>query len=98
MYENADGRLMNRLALFLILAIVTPIQPPDPNLVARARGIHERVITIDTHNDIEPVHFTPSCNYTMRLTTRVNLPKMRDGGLDVSFFVVYVAQPDTQRV
>jgi membrane dipeptidase len=59
----------------------------------RARAIHERVITLDTHNDIDPAHFTPSCNYTMRLTTKVNLPKMRDGGLDVSFLVVYVEQP-----
>ena len=89
---------MNRLPLLLVLAIFAPIQPSEPDLVARARGIHERVITIDTHNDIEPVHFTPSCNYTMRLTTRVNLPKMRDGGLDVSFLVVYVAQPDAERV
>ena len=24
----------------------------EPDLVARARGIHERVITLDTHNDI----------------------------------------------
>src|SRR5688572_8463633 len=59
----------------------------------RARAIHDRVITLDTHNDIDPAHFTPSCNYTMRLTTKVNLPKMRDGGLDVSFLVVYVEQP-----
>src|SRR5205814_10694728 len=34
------------------------------------------------------------CNYTMRLTTQVNLPKMKEGGLDVSFFVVYVGQTD----
>jgi membrane dipeptidase len=64
----------------------------DSALVARARAIHERVLTLDTHNDIEPEHFTASCNYTMRLTTQVNLPKMRDGGLDVSFMIVYVGQ------
>jgi membrane dipeptidase len=28
----------------------------------------------------------------MRLTTQVNLPKMKEGGLDVSFFIVYVGQ------
>jgi membrane dipeptidase len=64
----------------------------DAALVARARAIHERVLTLDTHNDIEPEHFTPSCNYTMPLTTQVNLPKMRQGGLDVSFMIVYVGQ------
>src|SRR5580765_3307896 len=68
-----------------------PVQD-DAALVARARAIHERVLTLDTHNDIDPDQFTPSCNYTMRLTTQVNLPKMREGGLDVSFMIVYVAQ------
>jgi membrane dipeptidase len=61
-------------------------------LEARARAIHERVITLDTHDDIDPAHFQPSCNYTQRLTTQVNLPKMREGGLDVAFLIVYTAQ------
>ena len=64
----------------------------EQDLVARARAIHDRVITLDTHNDIDPLHFTPACNYTMRLTTQVNLPKMKEGGVDVSFMVVYVGQ------
>ena len=64
----------------------------EQQLVARARAIHDRVLTLDTHNDIEPSHFTPACNYTMRLTTQVNLPKMKEGGLDVSFLIVYVGQ------
>jgi membrane dipeptidase len=72
----------------------TPQAPSqdDPALVARARGIHERVITLDTHDDINPANFTADCNYTMRLDTQVNLPKMKEGGLDVSFMIVYVGQ------
>lgn len=66
--------------------------PADAALVTRARGIHDRVITLDTHNDIEPDTFTAACNYTQRLTTQVNLPKMKDGGLDVSFMIAYVGQ------
>ena len=66
----------------------------QPDLVARARAIHDRVITLDTHNDIDPQNFTADCNYTMRLTTQVNLPKMKEGGLDASFFIVYVGQGD----
>jgi membrane dipeptidase len=68
--------------------------PDDPVLVARARAIHDRVITLDTHNDIEPNRFTDTCNYTMRLTTQVNLPKMKEGGLDVSFMIAYTGQGD----
>src|SRR5262245_18292138 len=71
----------------------TSLQTPAENaLVARARGIHDRVIKLDTHNDINPDNFTPECNYTMRLTTQVNLPKMVEGDMDVSFMIVYVGQ------
>jgi membrane dipeptidase len=66
-------------------------------LVSRAKAIHERVITADTHNDISPNNFTPECNYTMRLTNQVNLPKMVEGGLDVSFMIVYVGQGELSR-
>jgi len=62
--------------------------------VARARAIHERVIALDTHNDISPANFTLDRNYTQRLDTQVNLPKMGEGGLDASFFIVYVGQRD----
>ena len=64
----------------------------DAALIAKAKGIHDRVIKLDTHNDIEPANFTPDCNYTMRLTTQVNLPKMVEGDMDVSFMIVYVGQ------
>jgi membrane dipeptidase len=74
----------------------TQAQPQVPTdeaaLIAKARGIHSRVITLDTHNDIEPGNFTPECNYTMRLTTQVNIPKMKEGGMDVSFMIAYVGQ------
>src|SRR5262245_63458162 len=34
----------------------------------------------------------------MRLATQVNLPKMQDGGLDVSFMIVYVGQSNPSQV
>src|SRR4051812_19474315 len=64
----------------------------DDAVTAKARAIHERVMTLDTHNDINPSQFTAECNYTMDLGNQVNLPKMIKGGLDASFFVVYVGQ------
>ena len=66
----------------------------EPDLVARARGIHERVITLDTHNDISTANFTADRNYTMALSTQVNLPNMEAGGFDVSWMVVFVGQGD----
>ena len=61
-------------------------------LVAKAKAIHDRAITLDTHNDIGVNNFMFSRNYTQDLGNQVNLPKMKKGGLDASFFIVYVGQ------
>ena len=63
-------------------------------LEEKARRIHESVITIDTHDDINVANFTDSINYTQRLNTQVNLPKMDEGQLDVAWLIVYTAQGD----
>lgn len=61
-------------------------------LIERAKAIHERVITLDTHCDINVKNFTDSINYTQNLDNQVNLPKMKTGGLDVAWFIVYTGQ------
>ena len=71
-----------------------PSGESEAELVARAQGIHERVITLDTHDDISPANFTAERNYTMDLGNQVNLPKMNAGGLDVAWLIVYVGQGD----
>jgi len=58
----------------------------------RAQRIHDSVITIDTHDDFNVKNFTDSINYTQNLDTQVNLPKMREGGLDVAWLIVYTGQ------
>src|SRR5688572_5833373 len=61
-------------------------------LVAKAEKIHKDVITLDTHDDINTANFTETVNYTQELSTQVTLPKMRKGGLDVAWFIVYTGQ------
>ena len=61
-------------------------------LYQKATEIHQNVITLDTHNDINIKNFTDSINYTQRLESQVNLPKMKEGGLDVAWFIVYTGQ------
>lgn len=91
------------LAASLLLAAAAACTPPndgaesetpesDEDLVARAHDIHERVITLDTHADINTDNFTADRNYTMDLPTQVTLPKMEAGGLDVAWLVVYTGQ------
>lgn len=64
----------------------------EDQLIAKAKEIHERVITLDTHCDINVNNFTDSINYTQNLNSQVNLPKMKEGGLDVAWFIVYTGQ------
>lgn len=61
-------------------------------LMERAKAIHERIITIDTHDDFEISNFTDSINYTQDLSSQVTLPKMKTGGLDVIWLIVYTGQ------
>jgi membrane dipeptidase len=61
-------------------------------LVKKARAIHEKVITLDTHIDFSPPDLVGERNYTQRLETQFNLPNMIDGGLDALFFSIYVGQ------
>jgi membrane dipeptidase len=82
------------VALLVLRPIVHGQAAADAELVKRARAIHDRVITLDTHDDINPANFTRARNYTQDLPTQVNLPKMISGGLDASFFIVYVGQGD----
>ncbi len=64
----------------------------EKELIEKARKIHAEVITLDTHIDINTRNFTEEVNYAQRLSTQVDLPKMKEGGLDVAWFVVYTGQ------
>jgi len=67
----------------------------DDALVARARAIHQRVMTLDTHVDINPNQFNPgdSVNFAKGVPGRqVDLPKMEAGGYDAVFLAVYQGQ------
>ncbi len=85
------------LTALLLLPLALSAQPrntDDPALLARARAIHDRVMTLDTHVDISPANFRVEApNYAERLPrTQVDLVKMEEGGLDAAFLIVYVGQ------
>ena len=77
---------------FLVITSVTLGQTIDKSMVDKAKSIHKNIITLDTHNDISVKNFTDSINYLQRLDTQVNIPKMKEGGLDVAWFIVYTGQ------
>ena len=96
---------MSRHALLALLSFVIAMSTAGPGsstlaqttsaeeaLVKKARAIHEKVITLDTHIDFSPGDLVGERNYTQRLETQFNLPNMIDGGLDALFFSIYVGQ------
>ena len=89
---NYRTSIPNLALLCTGLVLASCAQETEADRIELAQGIHERVITLDTHDDINPANFTADRNYTMELNTQVNLPKMEEGGLDVSWMVVYVGQ------
>jgi membrane dipeptidase len=66
----------------------------DSDLMARARAIHDRIITVDTHIDIPPTFSTDA--YDMMKPgprgQQMHLPTMIGGGLDAPFIIVFVGQ------
>ena len=83
--------------LFIVSLILVSCQDkaektPELSMEEKAQAIHDRVMTVDTHVDINVRNFTDSINYTQELQTQVNLPKMEAGGLDVAWFIVYTGQ------
>jgi membrane dipeptidase len=65
----------------------------DSALVARARAIHERVFTVDSHVDIlGPTYATPALDPGKPTRLKCDLPKMKAGGLDGVFLAVYTNQ------
>ena len=88
--------LLLSLSLSLGATDVAAQAAGDDAIKAKAKAIHSRVLSIDTHVDISPRNFTTTApNYTTRLNTQVNIPKMEEGGLVGAFLIVYVGQPQT---
>lgn len=87
---------LNLLSLALIFTgnLAFAQQNNEDALLEKAKEIHENVITIDTHADININNFTEDRNYSMNLDNQVTLPKMEAGGLDVAWFIVYTGQDE----
>lgn len=70
----------------------TRVPLSEEELLARARAVHQAAVTIDTHVDIPFNWATPEVNPCTGTGMRVDLPKMKAGGVDMVFPAVYVGQ------
>lgn len=67
----------------------------DPALVQKAKKIHERAFTVDTHADTPMLLTRNGFDVTKEndpKTSKVDFPRMRRGGLDGIFWAVYLGQ------
>lgn len=91
--------MKNFLYGVLALALLaTACDNIDKELVLKAWKIHNSVLTVDTHCDT-PLNMTDSTwdvsvrhESGKRGSGRVDLPRMKQGGLDVEFFAAFVGQ------
>ncbi|MFW6159783.1 MAG: dipeptidase [Acidobacteriota bacterium] len=71
---------------------------PEKNLKEEAFLIHQKVLTVDTHCDTPMMMLREDWNIGERhqpgerRSGQIDLPRMKEGGLDASFFAVYVNQ------
>ena len=78
--------------LFIFGFLLTSCAPEDP------RELHDKILTVDTHADTpsrmlrEDWDIGERHEPGQRRGTKIDLPRMAEGGLDAEFFAVYVGQ------
>ncbi len=77
-----------------LLAALPALAERSPRQVSEdeARAVHARVLTIDTHVDIGSGYATHQLDPGGFTNAQVDLPKLRAGGLDAVFLIVYAGQ------
>lgn len=82
----------------LFLLLMSPdVYPRHEPVETKAARIHDEVLTVDTHVDTPIIllrsNFDLSQRHDPRTTSsKVDLPRMEEGGLDAVFFAVYIRQ------
>jgi membrane dipeptidase len=85
-----------RAFLFLLLCYSSSLAK-DESFEAKAARIHDEVLTIDTHVDtpmrlLRPQFDLGELHDPRKGGGKVDLPRMKEGGLDAVFFAVFVSQ------
>ena len=93
---------MTKLSITIIILsfmIVSCISTKQKSSIIMSEKIHEKVLTIDTHTDT-PLRFSnPNFDISKRndpieSNTKLDFPRMKEGGLDAAFFAVFIGQGD----
>jgi membrane dipeptidase len=86
------------MLMFCLISVVTmgfTTEKELSKLEKKAQRIHAKCLTIDTHCDTPMLMIKPGFNVRDEHTapkSRVDLPRMKSGGLDAMFFAVFTGQ------
>ena len=79
-------------AVFLFALAAEAQSAANAQISARAEKLHRRSIVLDTHIDTTQRLFSADYDFGKRNATgHVDLPRMREGGLDAAFWSIYMA-------
>ena len=86
------------LLIFGFLIISCSSQQKETDLATQVSTLHDKVLTVDTHADTpsrllrEDWDIGERHESTGRRASKIDLPRMAEGGLDAEFFAVFVGQ------
>ncbi|HTO70293.1 MAG TPA: dipeptidase [Myxococcota bacterium] len=83
------------VAAACLLAACSRVPGESPD--ARALRVHRDALVLDTHADTTPRFQDPDFDFAARhdeSDVRIDLPRAREGGLDVQFWSIYVGKVD----
>jgi membrane dipeptidase len=86
------------LSLFLFPLAVCKLEQAPAGVEARARALHQKMLTVDTHCDTAfnllrtDWKIGERHDPSKRESGKIDLPRMKEGGLDAEFFAAFVGQ------
>lgn len=94
----AKTRFLSIPAVLVLVVSGCRVASSPPSVEERARDLHRRILTIDTHCDT-PMNLLRKDwrigdrhDPSLRGSGKIDLPRMREGGLDAEFFAAFVGQ------
>jgi len=86
-------------SLFLISCIPPQEKSMNNKMLTKANIIHNNVLTLDTHTDtpmllIDSEFDINKKNDPVKTHSKLDFPRMKEGGLDAAFFAIFLGQGD----
>lgn len=93
-----NSRIPVVLGVVIVLAAACTVSKTPLSVEARARALHAKILTVDTHSDTAFSLLRTDWKIgdrhdpALRASGKIDLPRMKEGGLDAEFFAAFVGQ------